>query len=687
MFHHHDRNESGILSSRDRFSSMEFDSVILNRGHSPEEDFMHHHHADDMDEDYPMDEQHHFAQRSAAVVTPDRQGFHRNIQRQHAPSAPSHHVEELQVSTAEHILALLQREANEYSTPLHVKYYPTEFEDDTNTISSGKSTKIGPWRKRIASWMYEVVDHFSYDRNIVSISLRYIDQYVSYLLANSSRVGSQVVKRRHFQLIAVTSLYLAIKIHGELIEEDPTSGEHFDIVESLLAEVDGFGFKGAHTKASCHGDDDGEESDDDLQALSNKILDLRRKQRLGRLHLGFGFGCGGAATAVSTPDPPAKPHSNIPYKNRRRGMLNGPLRLHSFVELSRGLFTAEDITDTERRILKALNYVVSVPTTRRFVGEMIRMLAVTSSSASVGMTLAEVGLDRYEFLSNVLTAACRQIEGASSVPELSIGSLPSTVAYAAVLNAFEDEIKKHLNDMNVIRDSSQHSLTYSDNGREKEGSYKLEDFQRHYQRYSRSQSPSTPMASIKKQLLEAWREQFLLAIFHGTNCFLTPDSEDVSRVRELLLDSSPMCKDSGLTRTTRGESVTSLAPSATPTTKKRSPRSPTSVISRVSVSSSRTFSGNSFFSRHISCSDIGASEASAPPPPRSSSARLRINKEYLKQVSEPIPETARLRSHISSVRASTPDNFSAARLAAERELGNYEVWRSEAFQPPPFFSA
>jgi len=33
---------------------MEFDSVILNRGHSPEEDFMHHHHADDMDEDYPM---------------------------------------------------------------------------------------------------------------------------------------------------------------------------------------------------------------------------------------------------------------------------------------------------------------------------------------------------------------------------------------------------------------------------------------------------------------------------------------------------------------------------------------------------------------------------------------------------------------------------------------------------------
>lgn len=680
MFHQYDRKESDILSSRERVSSMEFDSVIFHRGHSPEDFMQPQYDADDMDEDHPMDEQ-PCTHRSATVVSSDRQGCHRNVQQQQAPPAPSH-IEEIQVSTAEHILALLQREANDYSTPLPVKYYPTEFDDDTNKSSSGKSTKIGPWRKRIASWMYDVVDHFSYDRNIVSISLRYIDQYVSYLLANSSRVGSQVVKRRHFQLIAVTSLYLAIKIHGELLEEDPASGEHSDTIESLLAEVDGFGvFNGAPKKTASHGDSDGDghESDDDLQALSNKILDLRRKQRLGRLHFGFGFGSGAAAAPVPALNPPAKPHSNIPYKNRRRGMLSGPLRLHSFVELSRGLFTAQDITDTERKILKTLNYVVSVPTSRRFVGEMIRMLAVTSTSASGGITLTEVGLDRYEFLSNVLTTSCHQIEGASSVPVLSIGSLPSTVAYAAVLNAFEDEIQKHLNNMNVIGESSQHSLTYSDNdGREKVGSYQLEDFQRHYQRYSRSHSPSTPMASVKKQLLETWREQFLLAIYHGTNCFLTPESEDVSRLRELLLDSTPTRKDSGL-ETTRGTSEASLATSIN-TTKKPSPKSPKSVIPRVSVSSSRTFSGNSFFSR--------SSDSSAPPPPQSSSsARLRINKEYFKQVSEPIPETTRPRSHLSSVRASTPDNFSAARLAAERELSNYESWRSEAFQPPPFFSA
>lgn len=681
MFHHYGRKESDILSSRERVGSMDFDSLIYHRGQSPE-DFM-----DDMDEDYPMDEQHHSTQRAATVVTPDRQGCHHSIQRQPAPSAPSHHIEELQISTAEHILALLQREANCYSTPLPTKYYPTEFDDESIKSSSGKSTKIGPWRKRISSWMYDVVDHFSYDRHIVNISLRYIDKYVSYLLANSSRVGSQVVKRRHFQLIAVTSLYLAIKIHGELLEDDPISGERFDIIESLLAEVDGFGlFKGAPKKATDHGDGDGDESDDDLKALSDKILDLRRKQRLGRLHLGFGFGSSGAAA----PEPPVKPHSNIPYKNRRRGMLSGPLRLHSFVELSRGLFTAEDITDTERKILKSLNYVVSVPTSRRFVGEMIRMLAATSSSSCVGTTLAEVGLDRHEFLSNVLTTACHQIEGASSVPELSIGSLPSTVAYAAVLNAFEGEIQKHLNDMNVVGDASQNSLTYSDNGSDMigSGSYQLEDFQRHYRRYSRSTSPSTPMAPIKKQLLQAWREQFLLAIFQGTNGFLTPDSEGVSRVREILLDSKPSRNDSGLATATTAEAAEAPLTASNTSTKKRSPRSPTSVIPRVSVSSSRTFSGNSFFSR-VGSSDIRTSDASAPPPPpsRSASARIRINKEYFKQVSEPISGRTKYHSHVSSARASTPDNLSAARLAVERELSNYESWRSEAFQPPPFFSA
>ena len=65
-------------------------------------------------------------------------------------------------------------------------------------------------------------------------------------------------------------------------------------------------------------------------------------------------------------------------------MLSGPLRLHSFVELSRGLFAASDIADTERRILRALGYVVNPPTGRRFVGELLRVLALAHDDGRGG---------------------------------------------------------------------------------------------------------------------------------------------------------------------------------------------------------------------------------------------------------------------------------------------------------------
>ena len=46
-------------------------------------------------------------------------------------------------------------------------------------------------------------------------------------------------------LIAVRSIpYLAIKVHGELKENDPVSGEEYDVVASLVHEVDGRAFLG-----------------------------------------------------------------------------------------------------------------------------------------------------------------------------------------------------------------------------------------------------------------------------------------------------------------------------------------------------------------------------------------------------------------------------------------------------------
>ena len=73
------------------------------------------------------------------------------------------------------------------------------------------------WRRKLCEWCYEVVDHFGFDREVVSIALNYLDRAVGARVAAS---GSSMGKR-DFQLLAVTSLYMAIKIHGEC--DDPNS--------------------------------------------------------------------------------------------------------------------------------------------------------------------------------------------------------------------------------------------------------------------------------------------------------------------------------------------------------------------------------------------------------------------------------------------------------------------------------
>lgn len=58
------------------------------------------------------------------------------------------------------------------------------------------------WREKICEWSYQVVDHFDFSREIVCISISYIDRYLS----------KRVVDKKHFQLLAMSSLYLAIKL-------------------------------------------------------------------------------------------------------------------------------------------------------------------------------------------------------------------------------------------------------------------------------------------------------------------------------------------------------------------------------------------------------------------------------------------------------------------------------------------
>mmetsp|Transcript_22898 Transcript_22898/g.41084 ORF Transcript_22898/g.41084 Transcript_22898/m.41084 type:complete len:283 (+) Transcript_22898:51-899(+) len=61
------------------------------------------------------------------------------------------------------------------------------------------------WREKICEWCYQVVDHCNIDRDVVSIALSYFDRYLSL----QTSIGDSV-----FQLVAMTSLYLAVKMHS-----------------------------------------------------------------------------------------------------------------------------------------------------------------------------------------------------------------------------------------------------------------------------------------------------------------------------------------------------------------------------------------------------------------------------------------------------------------------------------------
>jgi lipoyl(octanoyl) transferase len=59
------------------------------------------------------------------------------------------------------------------------------------------------WREKICEWSYQVIDHFDFSREVVSISIHYLDRYLS----------TRPVNKKLFQLAAMTTLYLSIKLY------------------------------------------------------------------------------------------------------------------------------------------------------------------------------------------------------------------------------------------------------------------------------------------------------------------------------------------------------------------------------------------------------------------------------------------------------------------------------------------
>lgn len=197
------------------------------------------------------------------------------------------------------------------------------------------------WRRKICEWSYRVVDHFRIDREVVSVAMNFFDRFLS--MHNTQEPEAcpcpscqRAVDSQTFQLAAMTSLYLAIKLHAE----------------------------------SC-----GPES------LDSEERRPRRKK----------------------------------------------LKLTSFVDLSRGQFSAEDICSMERRMLATLNWKVHPTTPSSVVSFLLRLMPSHTAVPYVCRC-------HYDLVLHVLNELARYLSELSiCMANVSCEYRPSEVAFAAIL--------------------------------------------------------------------------------------------------------------------------------------------------------------------------------------------------------------------------------------------------------------
>jgi len=124
---------------------------------------------------------------------------------------------------ADHLRAMLAQEANGYPTC-------KDYLSILKSVREGSGEVVNEtWRRKLCEWCYEVVDHFSFDREAVSIAMDFLDRTV----AAKVQTG-EVIGRRDYQLLAVTSLFMALKIHGE---SDASNGPRRKLRISSFVEL------------------------------------------------------------------------------------------------------------------------------------------------------------------------------------------------------------------------------------------------------------------------------------------------------------------------------------------------------------------------------------------------------------------------------------------------------------------
>lgn len=120
--------------------------------------------------------------------------------------------------TITHIQTLLSLEKTTKYNP-SLDYLSFSSKSSLSPFNSTTTDRVNEaWRRKLCEWCFEVTDHFQMERDVVSIAMNYLDR----VIAKRVETTGQSLPKREFQLMAVTCLYIAVKLHGET-EEITTS--------------------------------------------------------------------------------------------------------------------------------------------------------------------------------------------------------------------------------------------------------------------------------------------------------------------------------------------------------------------------------------------------------------------------------------------------------------------------------
>ena len=263
---------------------------------------------------------------------------------------------------------------------------PTGSNGTNTTLSHGQQDEqmpmqtqtAGEWRSKICEWCYRVIDHFRYDREVVSVAMNFFDRYLVLVgsagaagvnsgvgSGSSSAVGIDIDSRT-YQLAAMTALYVATKLHADRVDPLPaTTTEPMSAsTPQRQARV-----QPSSSSAACS-------STARPTRPSNLNTTDHRRSSVNDNLVQHGL----PSTLPPTPDAPTKVHRS-------------KLRLSSFVELSRGQFSAQDITDMERQLLHVLRWRVNPPTPMVLVSHLLRVMPLFGRPDGTTTTTAVKGTD------------------------------------------------------------------------------------------------------------------------------------------------------------------------------------------------------------------------------------------------------------------------------------------------------